>query len=178
MGNHLNKKLREVTTRLNMLVEHNAVEKYPRFTQGFELIQDLKIYVAYTWSLAFLGSEHQTSWKRKKETNKQKNVTKQRAILTTRGRKLRSSKLRVFSKSQNWPAGLWQDRSFWKRNRLFPRVFAEKPSPSCILFRVWLIWPDSFDYSWNSHYNRNGCPVSSDNNGKRPKISTLKYLQK
>ena len=70
MGNHLNKKLREVTTRLNMLVEHNAVEKYPRFTQGFELIQDLKIYVAYTWSLAFLGSEHQTSWKRNKQTKK------------------------------------------------------------------------------------------------------------
>lgn len=55
MGNHLNEKLREVTTRLNMLVEHNAEEKYPSFTRRFEFIQDFKIYVAYTWSLAFLG---------------------------------------------------------------------------------------------------------------------------
>ena len=47
-GNHLNKKLREVTTLLNMPVEHNAEEKYPRFTRGFEFIQGFKIYVAYT----------------------------------------------------------------------------------------------------------------------------------
>ena len=38
----------------------------------------------------------------------------------------------------------------------FQRVFAEKPSPSCILFRIWLIWLDSFDQEWNSHYDGNG----------------------
>ena len=28
----------------------------------------------------------------------------------------------------------------------FPRVFIETPSPSCMLFRISLIWLDSFDY--------------------------------
>ena len=42
-------------------------------------------------------------------------------------------KLSALSKSQNWPAGLWLDQSFWQWNRLFSRVFAEKPSPLCIL---------------------------------------------
>ena len=32
-----------------------------------------------------------------------------------------------------------------KWDRLFPRVFAEKPSPSYILFKIWLIWLDRFD---------------------------------
>ena len=51
-------------------------------------------------------------------------------------------------------AGLWPDQSFWQWNSLFPRAFAEKPSSSCILFRIWLIWLDSFDgIVW---------PVSSD----------------
>ena len=35
--------------------------------------------------------------------------------------------------------------ALWQRNRLFPTVFAEKPSPSCIVFRIWRIWLDSFD---------------------------------
>ena len=34
---------------------------------------------------------------------------------------------------------------FDKRNKLFSRDFAEKPSPLCLLFRIWLIWLDSFD---------------------------------
>ena len=38
----------------------------------------------------------------------------------------------------------------------FQRVFAEKPPPSCILFRIWLIWLDSFYYKWHSHYDGNG----------------------
>ena len=31
--------------------------------------------------------------------------------------------IRVLSKSQNWLAGPWPDRSFWKWNRVFPRAF-------------------------------------------------------
>ena len=46
---------------------------------------------------------------------------------------------------QNWPAGPLPDQSVWKWKRLFPRVFAEKPSLSCILFRNWLTWLESFD---------------------------------
>ena len=53
--------------------------------------------------------------------------------------------VRALSKSQNWPAGPWPHRSFWKWNRLFPWVFDEKRFPSCILFGIWLIWLDSFD---------------------------------
>ena len=34
-----------------------------------------------------------------------------------------------FLKSLNWPAGPWPDRSFWKWNRPFPRVFDEKRFP-------------------------------------------------
>ena len=29
-------------------------------------------------------------------------------------------------------------------------------SPLCILFRIWLIWLDSFDEKWNFHYDGNG----------------------
>ena len=36
--------------------------------------------------------------------------------------------------------------AFWPWNRLFPTVFAEKPSPSCIVCRIWRIWLDSFDF--------------------------------
>ena len=35
--------------------------------------------------------------------------------------------------------------AFWQWNRFFPTVVAEKPSPSCIVFRIWRIWLDSFD---------------------------------
>ena len=66
------------------------------------------------------------------------------------------SNLRALSKSQNRPAGPWPDQSFWQSDKLFPRVFAEKSSPSCKLFRVVLIkseilittgmvWPVSSD---------------------------------
>ena len=41
--------------------------------------------------------------------------------------------LRGLSKSQNWQARPWPDWSFWKWNRLFPRVFDEKGFPLCIL---------------------------------------------
>ena len=37
------------------------------------------------------------------------------------------------------------DKSVSKWNRLFSKGFAEKPPPSCILFRIWLIWLNSFD---------------------------------
>ena len=39
----------------------------------------------------------------------------------------------------------WPDQSVRKWNGLFPEGFVEKPSPSCMLFRIWLIWLDSFD---------------------------------
>ena len=48
-------------------------------------------------------------------------------------------RLRVFSIYQNWPAGPLLDQLLWQWNRLFPRVFAEKPSPFCIIFRIWLM---------------------------------------
>ena len=60
------------------------------------------------------------------------------------------------SKSQSWPAGPCPERSFWQSNKIFPWVFAEKPSPSCILFRIWLMWLDTFYQKWNSNYNGNG----------------------
>ena len=82
------------------------------------------------------------------------------------------SMLRALSKSQNWPAGPWSEQSFWQSIlRLFPRVFAEKPSPSnlvprvlsypslrtrLISFSIWLMWLDSFDWKWNSHDDGNG----------------------
>ena len=45
---------------------------------------------------------------------------------------------------QNWPPGPLPDQKVWKWNRLFPRVFAEKPSPWCIRFGIWLIWLESW----------------------------------
>ena len=54
-------------------------------------------------------------------------------------------RLRALSKSQNWPARPWPNQTFWQWNMLFPRGFAEKPSPLCIIFRIWLIWMVSFD---------------------------------
>ena len=53
--------------------------------------------------------------------------------------------LRALSKSQNSLAGSWSDQTFWQWNRLFPRRFAEKPSPLCIIFRIWHIWMVSFN---------------------------------
>ena len=37
----------------------------------------------------------------------------------------------------------------------FQSILLKKPSPSCILFRIWLIWLDSYDSKWNSHYDGN-----------------------
>ena len=54
-------------------------------------------------------------------------------------------RLRALSKSQNWPARPWPNQTFWQWNMLFPRGFAEKPSPLCIIVRIWLIWMVSFD---------------------------------
>ena len=48
------------------------------------------------------------------------------------------------------------DQTFWQRNRIFSRGFAEKPSPLCIIFRIWLIWMVSFNQKWNSYYDGNG----------------------
>ena len=64
--------------------------------------------------------------------------------------------LRTLSKSQNWLSRLWKDQSFWQWNRLFPRALLNKTTLSYILFRIWLIWLDSFDSKWNSYYNGNG----------------------
>ena len=65
-------------------------------------------------------------------------------------------RLRAFSICQNWPAGPLPDQTVWKWNRLFRRVFAEKPSPSCIIFRIWLIWLKRFDWKQNYHGDGNG----------------------
>ena len=43
-----------------------------------------------------------------------------------------------------------------------PRVFDEKPSPLCTLFRIWMIWLDSFDQKWNSHNDGMVWLLSSD----------------
>ena len=64
--------------------------------------------------------------------------------------------LRALSICQNWPAGPLPEQSVWKWNRLFLRVFLENPSFSCILFRIWPIWLDSFDWKWNSRYDWKG----------------------
>ena len=47
--------------------------------------------------------------------------------------------LRALSICKNWPAGTLPEQLFWQWNRLFPGVFAEEPSPSYTLFRIWLI---------------------------------------
>ena len=73
-----------------------------------------------------------------------------------------------------WPAGPWPDQSFRHWNRLFLRVFAETPSPSCTLFWNWLICLDNFlkvKFSLCPH-DGNGVPGRSVlTNGNYPKIS-------
>ena len=74
----------------------------------------------------------------------------------------------TFQKS-NWPAGPRPDWSFWKWNRLFPRVFDEKPFPLCMPFRIWpirlLCLKVKFSLRWE-------CPGwSVQTNGEQPKIS-------
>ena len=60
---------------------------------------------------------------------------------TTSLRKLAVSSLRALSKIQNRPAG--PVIIFDNGIGFFKDFFFEKPSPSCILFRIWLIWLDS-----------------------------------
>ena len=69
---------------------------------------------------------------------------------------------------QNWPAGPLSDQSVWKWNRLFPRVFAAKLSPSCILFKIWLLWLDSFWSKVKFSLRRERSGRSVETNGKRP----------
>ena len=69
------------------------------------------------------------------------------------------------------------DQSFWQRNGLFPRVFAEKPSPSCILFRIWLIWLNNF------HLIKSEIPTTKGRTWQRPNrrhtlIETHKMVEK
>ena len=45
-------------------------------------------------------------------------------------------KLRALSICQNSPVGPLPDQSVSNRSRLSPRIFSEKPSPSCIIFRI------------------------------------------
>ena len=45
----------------------------------------------------------------------------------------------------SWPDGPLPDQSLWQWNGLSSIVFAEKTSPSCTLFRIWLICLNSFD---------------------------------
>ena len=54
-----------------------------------------------------------------------------------------------------WPDHCWTSH-LASEIRLFQRVFAQTPSPSCLLLRIWLIWLDRCDERWNSHHNRNG----------------------
>ena len=62
--------------------------------------------------------------------------------------------LRVFCKGQN---SSWPDYGshFDIKIGFFQEFLLKKQSPSCILFSIWLVWLDSFDSKWNSHYNRN-----------------------
>ena len=89
-----------------------------------------------------------------------------------------SSTPRALSICQNWPAGPLSDQSVWKWNRLFPRVFAEKLSPSCILFKIWLIWLDSFWLKVKFSLRRERSGRSVETNGKRPKVSQQSHNSK
>ena len=84
-----------------------------------------------------------------------------------------------FSKDRIGRPEPWPDQSFWNWNRLSPRVFAEKPSPSCMHFRIWLIWQDIFFYwKWNSHYDGNGLTSQSWQNLMESTLSLWYQLQK
>ena len=72
----------------------------------------------------------------------------------------------AFQKSE-LAAGLWPDQSFWQWSGLFPRAFAEKPPPSCILFRIWQMY-------WRVLMEWSGRPVLTS--GKHPEISCLRRV--
>ena len=74
---------------------------------------------------------------------------------------MQRSKLGALSKNHNWSAGPWPDQSFYQRNKLNPRDFAGETYPSCILFRILLVWLDTFDLKWNSHFDGNGLAPQS-----------------
>ena len=46
--------------------------------------------------------------------------------------------------------------TFSGTHMLTVRTGSYGPATSCILFRNLLVWLDSFDQKWNSHYDRNG----------------------
>ena len=66
-------------------------------------------------------------------------IEKNSVITSLNLRLFNSIPLMTLSKSQNWPVGPWPDKTFWQWNRLSPRRFAEKPSPLCIIFMIWLV---------------------------------------
>ena len=106
-------------------------------------------YHTCTVSLAFSSS---LVWTRKKSTWCEHNFIALRyfTILIANG---------AFQKSElagRTMAGQWLGQKFWQWNRLFPRGFAEKPSPLYIIFRFWRIWMVRFDQKWNSYYDGNG----------------------
>ena len=55
----------------------------------------------------------------------------------------------------DWLEHSWTSH-FDNEKCFFPWVFVETRSPSCMLFRIWLIWLDCFDKQWNSHYDWKG----------------------
>ena len=76
----------------------------------------------------------------------------------TKELRIRAGKLKALSKSQNWPAGPWLDPPDILAMKLFfffPKGFAEKPFPLCIMFSISLIWVITFWLKWNSHYSGN-----------------------
>ena len=75
----------------------------------------------------------------------------------TKELRIRAGKLKALSKSQYWPAGPWLDPPDILAMKLFffPKGFAEKPFPLCIMFSISLIWVITFWLKWNSNYGVN-----------------------
>ena len=120
MGNHLNEKLREVTTRLNMLVELNAEEKYRALHEDSNLSKVLKSTQLIPEVYPFWVPN--TKRREKKETNKQKKNDRKQSNLDNKGSKTKKFKTKgSFQQSElaGRPAGLRPDQSLRKRNRLF-----------------------------------------------------------
>ena len=83
--------------------------------------------------------------------------------------------LRALSICQNWPAGSLPDQSVWQRNRLFTGGLDEKPSSTCIKFRIWLILLEN---EVKLLLRRERPDRSVLTNGKRPKLSYLPCTNK
>ena len=107
MGNHLNEKLREVTTRLNMLVELNAEEKYRALHEDSNLSKVLKSTQLIPEVYPFWVPN--TKRREKKETNKQKKKRQETECnLDNKGSKTKKFKTKgSFQKSElaGRPAG-------------------------------------------------------------------------